>query len=176
MGEAMVRQDQQRRGDAAEAFLADLLRAKGFQVEDLNSPRRNHPVVDLRVAGATTRFGVSVKSCWSANRQIRLGKPHILEQLPDDAFMMILLPATKREAMVLDPAKYHLWIVPGHVKKDALDAHYHYAQHRPGSKNHSVMVKDKVDGSPITRSGAVFHDWQTRFRDAWHLVPLPPAN
>ncbi len=173
----------QQRGDAAEHPVANPLRAKGYEVQDLNAVTRNHPIVDLRVTGAAASFLVSVKSCWSANRQIRLGTPKILEQLPDNAFVMILLPAAKGQTLVLDLPHYHLWIVPAlSAKQDALGAHFHYAAHSPRSAGHSVMVKDKVDRNVTTRSGAVFQDWQARFREAWHLLPAasiqahrPPA-
>lgn len=48
--------------------------------------------------------------------------------------------------------------------------HRPYAAARPGSANHSVMVKDKVDRSPHTRSGAVFRSWRDRFQDAWQVL------
>lgn len=76
--------------------------------------------------------------------------------------------------MTLLPGGYSVWIVPAKAAKDdALAAHYHYARYSPGSATHSVMVKDKVDRSLTTRSGAVFKAWQQSFADAWHLLPKP---
>lgn len=49
-------------GDRAEAFAIELLSRRGYDVEDLNATRRNHPFVDLRCQGAEAEFLVSVKS------------------------------------------------------------------------------------------------------------------
>lgn len=163
-------------GDLAEIFVAELLAKRGYVVENLNNSRRNHPSVDLRCKAGETEFLVSVKSCWAANRQIRLGSPHILERLADDVFLLILMPARKGDVLELVSNGYALLIVPASVAKaEALEAHYHYAQHSPGSAGHSVMIKDKQDRSPHTRSGAVFQSWLEHYTDAWHLLPKPLA-
>ena len=163
-------------GDQAEAFAAQILTLRGYGVQNLNETRRNHPFVDLRCLGAGGSFDVSVKSAWSANREVRLGAPHILRQVSDTVFLMILMSAHKGQPMTLTPGGYALWIVLARVAKDeALAAHNHYAAHHPGSTGHSVMIKDKLDSNPTTRSGAVFQSWQQRFLDAWHLLPKAPT-
>lgn len=164
-------------GTRAERFAAGLLSGRGYSVEDLNATRRNHPFFDLRCEGADSSFLVSVKSGWSPNRQVRLGSPHILAQFPDEAFFLILMPAQKGEELRLERGGYVSMIVPGKAAKDdALAAHYHYASYYPGSIDHSVMIKDKIDRSPLTRSGSVFHSWMAQYLDAWHLLPRPASK
>ncbi len=168
------------KGNLAEAVIENLLLQRGYAVRNLNATQRNTPVVDLEVEGSGSPFHVSVKSCWTANRQLRLGSPQSLSRLPDTAFVMALLPPRKGEALNLtgdeaqETGAFTLWIIPGAVARDeALAAHHHYAAHHPGSAQHSVMVKDKVDRTAATRSGAVFSRWADCFDSAWHLLPAP---
>lgn len=160
------------KGNLAEAVAQDLLLRQGYAVRNLNQRRHNAPVVDLEVEGAGAPFFVSVKSCWTPNRQLRLGSPASLAKLPDDAFVMAFLPLAKGDALNLATGCHTLWIIPGAVARDeALAAHWHYASHNPGSAGHSVMVKDKQDRTPATRSGAVFRRWAAAYDAAWHLLP-----
>lgn len=170
------------KGELAEAFVENLLLQRGYAVQNLNQSRRNMPIVDLEVEGIGQPFQVSVKSCWAATRQLRLGTPNSLAQLPDAAFVMALLPPSK--GMVLDlnsdatreARAFILWIIPGKlVREEALAAHYHYANHHPGSTRHSVMVKDKIDRNETTRSGTLFQRWSQTYDSAWHLLPAPFA-
>lgn len=160
------------KGDLAEALAEDLLLQRGYAVRNLNQRQRNAPVVDLEVEGAGQPLLVSVKSCWTPNRRLRLGTPASLERLPDDAFVMAFLPLTRGVALDLTPGCHRLGIIPGAVARDeARAAHWHYAAHNPGSANPSVMVKDKQDRSPKTRSGAVFERWASTHDAAWPLLP-----
>jgi len=165
------------KGDLAEALAEELLLKRGYAVRNLNQRHKNTPVVDLEVEGAGPPFHISVKSCWTASRQLRLGKPASLERLPDNAFVMAFLPLRKGVALDLVTPQYTLWIIPGQVARDeALAAHRHYAAHNPGSAQHSVMVKDKEDRTAATRSGAVFKRWADSYDSAWHLLPVPFAG
>lgn len=151
-------------------FAAGLLETRGYKVTNLNVARNNFPLYDLRAARDGRELLISVK-CARAKRELRLGPPHRLRQLADDAVVLALLPISKGRDIVFEPGGYELWVIPGNVARDeALAAHEHYAQSHPGSADHSVMVKDKVDRNPGTRSGAVFASWRLRFRDAWHLL------
>jgi hypothetical protein len=81
---------------------------------------------------------------------------------------MAFLPAEKGKEIEFSSSGYELLIIPGHIaRKEALDAHDHYAVTHRGSADHSVMVKDKVDRNDRTRSGAVFKSWHERFLNAW---------
>ena len=94
------------KGDLAEALAEDLLLQRGYAVRNLNQTRRNAPVVDLEVEGVSAPFFVSVKSCWTPNRQLRLGTPASLAQMPDAAFVMAFLPRRKGEALDLKTGGY----------------------------------------------------------------------
>jgi len=157
-------------GNRAEQLATTLLRERGFEVVNLNELRANHPLYDLRAEKNGHTVRVSVK-CARAKRELRLGSPRMLRQLADDAVVMAFLPIAKGRDIDLTPGGYELWIIPGAVARDeALAAHDHYAKSHPGSADHSVMVKDKIDRSPDTRSGAVFHRWCELYRNAWHLL------
>ena len=81
---------------------------------------------------------------------------------------MAFLPVAKGQEIRFSCSGYDLLIIPGSIARDeALKAHYHYVKTHPGSEGHSVMVKDKIDRSPETISGAVFKSWNERFLDAW---------
>lgn len=159
-------------GDAAESLAADLLRQRGYRVTDLNMIMRNRPVIDLEVEAGEGRFPISVKAA-RLRTGVRLGSVSSLSALPENGFLFIFMPMTKAAPLDLECGSYALWIVPAPVRREALDAHQHYATSHPGSANHSVMIKDKVDRGVQTRSGAVFKSWEARFTGAWHL--LPPA-
>ena len=60
------------KGDMAEAFAMNLLLERGYSVRNLNDTRNNNPSVDLEAEGIGSPFLVSVKSCWTPNRQLRL--------------------------------------------------------------------------------------------------------
>ena len=172
---------QSEKGDRAEAFAEELLVQRGYAVRNLNHVRRNTVTVDLEVEGQGAPFYISVKSCWSPNRQLRLGTPTSLALLPDTAFVMAFLPCAKGEELDLAEGRHTLWIIPGNIARDeALAAHCHYAAYNPGSAHHSVMVKDKVDRTEATRSGSVFKRWAGKYDEAWHLLPepfaLPPSR
>ena len=162
------------KGDFAEAVAIKLLLERGYSVRNLNDTRNNNPSVDLEAEGIGSPFLVSVKSCWTPNRQLRLGSPASVSALPDGAFVLAFLPRVKGEPLDLSPGGHVVWIVPAVVaREEALAAHWHYASHNPGSAKHSVMVKDKTDRSEKTRSGALFHRWASLYESAWHLLPPP---
>ena len=165
------------KGDRAEAYAGELLLQRGYAVPNLNLARRNTATIDLEVAGEKEPFHISVKSCWTPNRQLRLGTPSSLALLPDTGFVMAFLPRAKGQDLDLTEGRHTLWIIPGAIARDeALAAHRHYAAHSPGSAGHSVMVKDKVDRTAATRSGSVFRRWAENFDSAWHLLPAPFAD
>ena len=140
------------KGDQAEAYAEGLFLKRGYAVRNLNRGKRNTPVFDLEVEGAGAPFYVSVKSCWTPNRQLRLGTPASLALLPNAGFVMAFLPQAKGKALDLTEGQHALWIIPGSIVRDeALAAHWHYAAHSPGSAGHSVMVKDKLDRTAATR-------------------------
>ena len=164
------------KGDLAEAVAMNLLLERGYSVRNLNDARKNTRSVDLEAEGIGSPFLVSIKSCWTPNRQLRLGTPASLAALPDGAFILAFLPRVKGELLDLAPGGHVVWVVPAEAARDdALAAHWHYASHNPGSAKHSVMVKDKTDRSEKTRSGAVFQRWASLYESAWHLLP-PPFN
>ena len=166
----MRRNDTTDIGDQAEQLAATLLRERGFEVTNLNDVRANNPLYDLRAKKDGHTIQISVK-CARAKRELRLGRPRMLRQLADDGVVMAFLPIAKGRDIDLTPGGYELWIIPGAAARDdALAAHDHYARSHPGSADHSVMVKDKLDRTPDTRSGAVFHRWRDLYRDAWHVL------
>lgn len=166
----MRRTDTADTGLHAEHLAACLLETRGFAVTNLNELRTNFPLYDLRATRDGRELLISVK-CARAKRALRLGPPHRLRELADDAIVMAFLPAAKGRDIALAPGGYELWIIPGRLARDgAIAAHEHYARSHPGSADHSVMVKDKVDRNAGTRSGAVFASWREGFRDAWHLL------
>ena len=165
----MRRKDTQKIGREAEDLAALLLREHGFEVVNLNDRQPNYPLYDLAATRNGREIEVSVK-CARAKRELRLGSPNQLVKLSDNCVVMALIPASKGVEISLNPGGYELLIIPGQTARDeALEAHNHYASSHPGSANHSVMVKDKIDRSPTTRSGAVFSSWHERFLNAWDI-------
>lgn len=165
----MRRNDTQGIGETAEQLAKQLLTEHGFVVVDLNERRRNYPVYDLLAEKDGRSVRVSVK-CARAKRELRLGSPASVARIEDGSVLMAFLPRTKGAEIEFISDGYDLLIVPGAIARDeSLAAHNHYAATHPGSKNHSVMVKDKIDRSPGTRSGAVFRTWFETYKDAWHV-------
>lgn len=167
----MRRQDTQSVGRQAEDLAARLLRERGFAARNLNEERSNYPLYDLGAIKNGKETKVSVK-CARAKRQLRLGtrplrlgtRPRLAE-MRDDCVVMAFLP-TGRE-IEFSSGGYELLIIPGCARHEALEAHDHYVKTHPGSARHSVMVKDKVDRSPDTRSGAVFKRWREKYLNRW---------
>ena len=86
----------------------------------------------------------------------------------DDCVVMAFLPAERGKEIEFSPGGYEVLIIPGRIaREDGLRAHNHYKATHPGSASHSVMVKDKIDRSEDTISGAVFKSWRERFLNAW---------
>lgn len=156
-------------GRRAEDLAVQLLKHRGFEARNLNDEKRNYPLYDLHVERNGSQAFVSVK-CARAKRELKLGGATQLKNLSDKCIVMAFLPAKKDDEIKFDVDGYELLIIPGSVVRDeALAAHFHYAKTHPGSSNHSVMVKDKVDRTTDTRSGAVFQSWHERFLNAWHI-------
>jgi hypothetical protein len=165
----MRRQDTQSIGRQAEILAASLLFQRGFAVRNLNEERFNNPLYDLVAVKNRNEIRVSVK-CARAKRQLRLGSPQMLEKMADDCVVMAFLPIEKGKEIEFSSGGYEILIIPGSIARDeALDAHKHYAQTHPGSADHSVMVKDKIDRNERTRSGAVFKSWHEQFLNAWEI-------
>ena len=166
----MRRSDTSMIGREAEDLASSLLSARGFAVRNLNDERNNYPLYDLVASKAGVEILISVK-CARAKRELRLGNPHMLQQLADTSVVMAFLPAYKGKEIGFALGDYELMIIPGYIARDeALAAHQHYAIFHPGSASHSVMVKDKVDRNEGTRSGAVFMRWHQQFQDAWAIL------
>lgn len=109
-------------GDMGEAFVANLLRARGYMVREIGG---NFPVIDLEVEGARP-FRVSVKTSMS-KRHIRLGREASVAQLRDTDFLFALMPRTGDAGLDLGTGAYDLLIVPGAVaREDALHVHRTY--------------------------------------------------
>ena len=151
----MRRQDTRSIGRQAEDLAADLLRQRGFAVRNLNEERLNYPLYDLAVKNGNEIL-VSVK-CARAKRELRVGSPQMLREMRDDCVVMAFLPVSKSKEIEFSPGGYEVLIIPGCIaREDGLAVHNHYIATHPGSADHSVMVKDKVDRNEGTRSGAVF--------------------
>ena len=163
----MRRQDTQSIGRQAETLAESLLLQRGFAVRNLNEERSNNRLYDLVAVKNRNEIVVSVK-CARANRQLRLRRPRILDQMRDDCVVMAFLPTERGKEIEFSSGGYEVLIIPGRIARDeALAAHKHYVATHPGSADHSVMVKDKVDRNEHTRSGAVFKSWHERFLNAW---------
>lgn len=163
----MRRHDTSSVGKQAEDLAARLLEQHGFAVRNLNDDRVNTPIYDLVVARDGASVEVSVK-CARAKRELRLGSPRVLKRLPDDCVVMAFLPALKGHEIDLQPGGYELLILPGDVvREEGLAVHNHYVAAHPGSADHSVMVKDKVDSNPGTISGTAFKRWRENYLNAW---------
>ena len=171
----MRRNDTTMIGDMGEAEALRLLTARGYTGYNLNDRRRNTWTYDLEINSARGKILISVKTA-RARRDVSLGRPRSLERLADDAFLMILMPAAKKQEIQISPGGYHLLIVPGHVARDeALSMHYDYwGDEITKAAENTVRVKDEVNrpGSR-SRAGVVFASWNQRFLDAWHLLPEP---
>ena len=86
----------------------------------------------------------------------------------DDCVVMAFLPAERGKEIEFSPGGYEVLIIPGCIaREDGLAVHNHYIATHPGSADHSVMVKDKVDRNEGTRSRAVFKSWHERFLNTW---------
>jgi hypothetical protein len=165
----MRRKDTSNIGRQAEDLASNLLAQRGFNVRNLNDERANYPLYDLVAEREGHETLISVK-CARAKRELRLGGPNRLEQLSDECVVMAFIPFTKGQDISFGEGGYQLMIIPGCIARDeALAAHHHYAKFHPGSANYSVMVKDKVDRNPTTRSGAVFSQWLEKYTDAWDV-------
>jgi hypothetical protein len=163
----MRRNDTQSIGTLAETFAESLLAQRGFEVCNLNKEQSNYPLYDLAVVKNRKKILVSIK-CARAKRELRLGRPRMLAKMGDDCVVMAFLPDEKGKEIEFSYGGYELLIIPGRIARDeALAAHNHYGKTHPGSADHSVMVKDKVDRNERTRSGAVFKSWHERFLNAW---------
>ena len=163
----MRRQDTQSIGRQAETLAESLLRERGFKVRNLNEERSNNPLYDLIAVKNRNEIAISVK-CARANRQLRVGSPRMLKQMRDDCVVMAFLPTEKGREIEFCPGGYDLLIIPGRIARDeGLELHKHYVKTHPGSADHSVMVKDKVDRSERTRSGEVFKRWRDQYLDRW---------
>jgi hypothetical protein len=113
-----------------------------------------------------------VKVSRAANRNLSLGAYHMFAQLRDDDFVIAFVPAAKGLEVGFPSRSYEVWVVPGHARHDALNAHLaYYGGDEERARSHRVMIKDKVD-TPGGRStsGAAFKKWQSLYRDAWNLL------
>ena len=166
----MRRNDTTRIGRAAEDKAAALLEARGFSVRNMNDLIPNHPVYDLEATRDGCMLRVSVKAA-RAKREIRLGKVESLSQVRDKDLVMLFLPIRKGVEISLEEGGYELLLVPGGIARDdAIDAHLHYCKTHPNNIDHPTMVKDKIDRSPNTKSGAVFHRWRDSYLNAWSVI------
>lgn len=169
----MRRNDTTRIGDLGEAMALRLLSARGYVGSNLNDFRRNTWTYDLEITTVLGPVKISVKTA-RAKRDVSLGRPRSLKRLDDNAFVMILLPASKNQEIRLEPGGYHLFIVPGRVvKEEALPVHYDYwGDEVKKAEENTVRIKDEVNlpGSR-SRAGHVFTSWKDRFLDAWHVLP-----
>jgi hypothetical protein len=163
----MRRSDTQGIGEQAETLAADLLRQRGFAVRNLNEERFHYPLYDLVAVKNGNEILVSVK-CARAKRELRVGSPQMLRKMRDDCVVMAFLSVSKSKEIEFSPGGYEVLIIPGRVaREEGLAVHDHYIATRPGSADHSVMVKDKIDRNERTRSGAVFKSWHERFLNTW---------
>jgi hypothetical protein len=166
----MRRKDTMTVGRNAEDFAAFLLKQRGFDVSNLNDEQTNYPLYDLAASKGAEKVKISVK-CARATRNICLGKSHILERLDDDCVVMAFLPVSKHEEIKFEPGGYELFVIPGRIaREEALAAHRHYVASYPLCANHRVMIRDKIDRTEGTRSGALFKSWHERFLDAWDTI------
>ena len=158
-------------GDEGEAFVAQLLRARGYTVRHIGG---NYPVIDLEV-DASRPFRVSVKNSLS-RRHVRMGREASILQLRDDDYMFALMPMADSAMIVLQPSGgYDLLIIPGHVaREDALYVHRSYlagpsrsGQPRTGSAG--VMIKEY---SSRSQQRQVWERW-LHYREAWDQLPPP---
>lgn len=165
----MRRNDTSDIGRQAEDLAAQLLKDRNFNVRNLNDEKANYLLYDLVAECKGVEILVSVK-CARAKRDFRLGRPSMLSKLHSESVIMVFLPVKKGEEIRFIAGGYDLLILPASIARDeALEAHFHYAKTHPGSADHSVMVKDKIDRSPSTRSGAVFKRWNERYLNAWNV-------
>lgn len=152
-------------GRAAEDKAAQLLEEKGFKVTNMNDVKSNHPVYDLEATKNNTKIRISVKAA-RKKREIRLGSVKSLSKIQDGDLVMMFLPAEKGKDIDFENDKdgYTLLLVPGKVARDeGIRVHEHYCNSHPGSISHSVMVKDKVDRTKGTISGAAFKCWAAKY-------------
>jgi hypothetical protein len=155
-------------GHLGEKLAEGLMRELGWQVFNLNEThRRNHPVTDLVAYKNGRKVDISVKC--SRTRDIHLGKPESLEKLPDAAFVIVIMSPSRNEEISFKTGRYEVWLVPGKkAREEALEVHRHYWGYL--EPKYAVMLKDKNDTSPRTRSGEFFRSWCRRYKDAWHLL------
>jgi len=157
-------------GDMGEAFVANLLRMRGYSVREVGG---NYPVIDLEVEGARP-FRVSVKTSMS-KRHVRLGRESSIAQLRDEDFVFALLPREGNAGLDLRPGAYDLLILPGATARDdALHVHRTYIETptRSGlerSGTAGVMVKDYSSRPP---QKAAWGRWLT-FNHGWDALPPP---
>ena len=171
----MRRLDTRTVGDDGEAEAARLLTRRGWAVENLNDTVANHPLYDLRASKNGCTINISVKTARSANRHVRFGPYAVISQLADDAFIFVFLSPHKGTEIDIGTEAYELWIVPGHARHIAIDAHVHYHsgdELAAASSTSPVMVKDKIDRSGgRSISGAAFNTLRNQYKDAWTVLP-----
>lgn len=157
-------------GDLGEAAVANLLRARGYAVQEIGG---NFPVIDLVVSGAAD-FRVSVKT--SALRQhVRMGRETSVTQLLDTDFVFAVMP---RGGASLDLADgvYSLLIIPGLVARtDAIRIHHAYleAPSRDGGErtgSAGIIVKGYA-----SRHAEVWKRWAA-YEGRWDLLPAPASS
>lgn len=158
-------------GDRGEAHVAELLRRRGYRVQEIGG---NFPTVDLLVEHPV-KFRVSVKT--SASRpHVRLGREVSLARLRDEDFVFAIFP---RNGISFDLSEgcYRLLIIPGRVAREGgLEVHRAYLQNKSkdgGSVDGSagVIVKG-YSKKPLQQ--AVWTHWLT-YEDCWESLPLRPA-
>jgi len=157
-------------GDEGEAFVAELLRGRGYTVHHIGG---NYPVIDLEVQ-ASRPFRVSVKTSLS-RRHVRMGREASVVQLRQDDYVFALMPIAGSMMTVLQSGGYDLLIIPGDVaREDALHVHRGYLANpsrsgQPRTGGAGVMVKE-YSGRPQQRQ--VWERWLD-FREAWSRLPQP---
>lgn len=155
-------------GDMGEAFVATLLRGRGYSVREIGG---NYPVIDLEVEGAQ-RFRVSVKTSMS-KRHVRLGREASVQQLRDTDFLFALMPKAGDAGLNLDAGAYDLLIVPGAVaREDALHVHRTYFETptRSGGerKDTAGIIVKEYSGRPPQKEA--WARW-LRFNNGWSALP-----
>lgn len=158
-------------GDQGEAFVAELLRRRGYRVREVGG---NFPTVDLFV-DHPVEFRVSVKT--SASRpHVRLGRETSLARLRDDDFVFAIFPKSD-VPFGLSEGGHRLLIIPGGVARDGgLEVHRAYlaGKSADGEKADGaagVIVKG-YSKKPLQQR--VWANWLT-YENGWHRLPGQPA-
>jgi hypothetical protein len=157
-------------GDLGERMVFDRLSALGYRARLLPT---NNPLYDIEV-DASRPFRISVKTSLK-DLHVRLGKLHMLRQMPDDDFVIALTPMAHKSAFDPKPGRHRVFVAPSGVARDdgvAVSEAWLAGTRRDGgarSDSGGAMLKF------YKKSGLhpdVWKRWQT-YENAWSILPPP---